>query len=352
MRKYIDNREASSELLRLVISKMAQHPAGCHPASYALWYEYATGRDALLVDAVDLAIADNGPLDNESVHALYRRFIADPDTAASDRLQGDLQRVMGDLSQHAAAAGTRASEYNASLDQYGEQLRQGVDAAMLGGVVESLVQETQQMRASAETLQGKLQDSTREVEALRAELARVKDEAITDTLTGIYNRRGFDCAIAAAQSPGGLGFAGSCLIMLDIDHFKDCNDTYGHLFGDNVIRRVAQVVASHVKGRDSAARIGGEEFAILLPDTPLEGAATLAERLRVTMEKGRIDRGDAGEWVGNITISLGIAAHCAGEPFDEFMRRADQALYESKRSGRNRLTVARPPPVVAIVRAA
>jgi diguanylate cyclase len=352
MRKYLDTREASGELLRLVIPKMAQHSAGCHPVSYALWYEYISGRNPALKDAVDAALRESGSLDNQTVNALYLRFIADPDAAAADRLHADLQRVMGELSQHAATAGTRAGEYNHSLGQYGEQLSKGVDAGELGGVVQSLLKDTQQMRSSAETLQGQLQESTHQVEELRAELALAKGEAQTDPLTGIRNRRGLELAIERAQAPGGPGLAGSCLIVLDIDHFKKCNDAYGHLFGDKVIRSVAQVMAGHVKGQDTAARIGGEEFAILLPDTPLEGARTLAERLRATIQKGRIRRGDASEMVGNITVSLGVATHCPGEEFEAFMRRADEALYESKRSGRNRVTVAEPPPLVAVSRAA
>jgi diguanylate cyclase len=126
--------------------------------------------------------------------------------------------------------------------------------------------------------------------------------------------------------------------MLDIDHFKKCNDTYGHLFGDKVIRRVAQVITKNVKGQDLPARIGGEEFAILLPDTPVAGALALAERIRMAVERGRIKRGDGAEAVGNITISLGVAEYAPGETLEAFILRADQALYASKAGGRNRVT--------------
>ena len=352
MRKYVDNREASGELLRLAIPKMAQQPAGCHPVSYALWYEYAAGRNPALREAVDAALEASGPLDNDTVNALYGRFFAEPEVAAADRLHADLRRVMGELSEHAASAGTHASEYHESLGQCREQLSRGVDADQLGGVVQSLIDNTTQMRSSAQMLQAQLQDSTREVDELRAELERAKNDAHTDPLTGINNRRALVRTIEQALSPGGPGLEGACLIMLDIDHFKKCNDQYGHLFGDKVIRCVAQVMLSHVKGQDTAARIGGEEFAILLPDTPLEGARTLAERLRATIQNGRIRRGDAGEQVGSITVSLGVTAYCPGEPFDEMMLRADRALYASKTGGRNRVTVADAPLREAVSRAA
>ncbi|MBI5108197.1 MAG: GGDEF domain-containing protein, partial [Rhodocyclales bacterium] len=129
-------------------------------------------------------------------------------------------------------------------------------------------------------------------------------------------------------------------LMADIDHFKQVNDTYGHVFGDKVLRAVAQILQDNVKGKDTAARYGGEEFIVLLPDTPLEGARQLAERIRGIVERCRIKRsGDQGA-VANIMVSLGAASLRGGERATDFIARADAALYTSKTSGRNRVTVA------------
>ncbi|MGQ0509206.1 MAG: GGDEF domain-containing protein [Betaproteobacteria bacterium] len=340
MRKYRDSREASSEMLRLVIPRMVQHPAGCTPASYALWYEYLSGANPALTAAMDGALRDGALLDTAAVEELFGRFVAGPGLA-EEGLHAELLRMMGELSQHAALAGTRAGEYDQRLDRFGEQLRNREPGAQDGAIL-SLLSDTTDMRASTQALRKRLQDSSREVGVLRAELARAKGEAQTDPLTGIRNRRGLESAVSAAQAAGTRGLAGCCLIMLDIDHFKKCNDTYGHLFGDKVIRSVARTMAAHIKGQDTAARIGGEEFAILLPDTPLEGALTLAERLRAAIQNGRIRRGGSTESVGNVTVSLGVASHGEGEAFEALLRRADQALYRSKRDGRNRVTPAGP----------
>ena len=126
--------------------------------------------------------------------------------------------------------------------------------------------------------------------------------------------------------------------MLDVDHFKRFNDTYGHLLGDKVLKLIGRVLKASVKGKDLAARFGGEEFAILLPDTPLSGALSLAESIRKAIEKSKIKRMDTGEAIGNITISIGAARYHSGESINSLIDRSDAALYLSKKQGRNRVT--------------
>lgn len=148
--------------------------------------------------------------------------------------------------------------------------------------IKALIVGTQTMQASTNSLKAKLAKSQREIESLREEVTHARDASLLDALTGRTNRRGFDQALDACldslntedtHDPA----AQPCLLMCDIDHFKKINDTYGHLFGDKVIRAVAQVLMDNVKGRDTAARYGGEEFVVLLPNTLLEGVHALAE---------------------------------------------------------------------------
>jgi diguanylate cyclase len=126
--------------------------------------------------------------------------------------------------------------------------------------------------------------------------------------------------------------------MADIDHFKRINDTHGHTVGDNVIRMVAATIKDTLKGKDLAARIGGEEFAILLPETPLDGAMVLAEKMRLTFERLDLKKKSDGERLGKITLSFGVTPYKDSEPADSFMNRVDQALYQSKDTGRNKVT--------------
>jgi diguanylate cyclase len=127
--------------------------------------------------------------------------------------------------------------------------------------------------------------------------------------------------------------------MLDIDHFKKINDTYGHLFGDKVIRAIAETLKSKVRGDDSVARLGGEEFAVMLPETDISGARTVAEHIRQSIEGGKIRRLDTKEQIGGITISIGVAAYTNGVSVVDLLDQADKALYVSKNTGRNKTSV-------------
>lgn len=144
---------------------------------------------------------------------------------------------------------------------------------------------------------------------------------------------------AQAVCDASHGLCGTALIILDVDHFKRLNDAFGHLLGDRVLRSIAEVLRANVKGGDTAARIGGEEFALLLPQTPIDGARILAERIRLAIERGRIRRDRAAEAIGAVTVSLGLALGEPGESIDGLLARADSALYAAKRNGRNRLCV-------------
>lgn len=338
MRRYNETRDSSGELLRMVIPMMSAHRAGLHPASYAAWYEYAAGINQPLKEAIDQLLASNQTLDDPIIYQLHDRFIAGEAENGTEKLRHELQRMITEISGHAANAGEQAKAYTQSLDRFSEVLRPDAKPAQLQDAVNSMLEDTGEMRSKAGALQDQLEQNAREIENLRSELQRARSEALTDPLTGIANRRGLEQAVADIEAAGADGLSGCSLLALDIDHFKKCNDTYGHLFGDKVIRTVAQILQGNVKGRDLPARIGGEEFVALLPDTPLKGACVLAERIRTTIAAGRIRRNN-GELIGNITLSIGVAHYQAGESLKAFLERADQALYAAKNSGRNRVSI-------------
>jgi diguanylate cyclase (GGDEF)-like protein len=167
---------------------------------------------------------------------------------------------------------------------------------------------------------------------------RIKDMAMRDGLTGLYNRRAFDDQLRHAfgredRQKGQLG-----LVLLDIDHFKKLNDTFGHPAGDAVLRHTAQVVAQHLRRGDEAARFGGEEFALILPGADEPGAMRLAERVRSAVEKAQIVFEGARL---SVTVSLGAAVWPSdGKDEETLLAAADRALYAAKQSGRNRVASA------------
>lgn len=165
--------------------------------------------------------------------------------------------------------------------------------------------------------------------------ALARTEAITDGLTGLYNRRFFQESIGrelTRYQRYGDGFA---VLLLDVDHFKQFNDTQGHQAGDRLLARLGQLLRLQLRSGDVAARYGGEEFVLLLPGIRMEQALSIGERLRIMLSAKLVP--DGGE-SGPITVSIGVAGCPAhGETPEEILRRADQALYQAKRTGRNRV---------------
>ena len=161
---------------------------------------------------------------------------------------------------------------------------------------------------------------------------KLKKLYVTDQLTGIYNRAKFCEALdEEIKSLKTYTNATLSLIMFDIDHFKNVNDTYGHDVGDDVIKKLVHIVKSCTRETDVFARWGGEEFMILLPNADLEGAYYLAERIRITIERSRFEK------VGSVTCCFGTAQFFPGDTVDKFTKRVDKALYKAKQRGRNRV---------------
>jgi diguanylate cyclase len=204
------------------------------------------------------------------------------------------------------------------------------------------------------TLEERLSQASGEVAELRQNLEVVRREALTDPLTGIPNRKLFESRLREAARNAVETSEPLALLMLDIDHFKRFNDTYGHQLGDQVLRLVAKTLADGVKGRDTPARFGGEEFVIVLPQTRLENAVTLAEQIRRTMARHKVVRKDTGEEYGVIALSVGASVYRPGEDLADLIRRADAALYHAKHTGRNRVVAEDdvPPEVFSEVEAA
>ena len=196
---------------------------------------------------------------------------------------------------------------------------------------QSLGRMTHHLVAAREAMEEKVRLRTLELEAANRALDL---QARTDALTGLLNRRGFETQMAFAVALARRSSRPLSLITVDVDHFKRVNDTYGHEAGDEVLRRLARTLESRLRGSDVVARLGGEEFVALLPDTDLNGAQSIAQALVTAMAEQQ------DPVVGTITVSAGVATMRGAEDNGAAMlRRGDAALYEAKGQGRNRVCV-------------
>ncbi len=360
--RYTDSMARSAEHLRAALPLMTKQRAALHPASYAVWYEFVSGHNPKLNQALQMQTAGGASLDEQQTWALYREHVCDLDPAMGNRLADGFSQVLDSMAASAAQAGQESARFDTSLSAWVEQLLNNQASPAQADVLQELLSGTREIRGALGELQRRLDSSQSEIHDLREEVQRARGEALLDGLTGLANRRAFDQQLQQCIStPVTDAALAPCLVLGDIDFFKRVNDSYGHAFGDRVLRAVAQTlksVAAQAPASEGlapvAARVGGEEFAMLLPAGNLQQARQIAETMRSNVAASRIRRGDTAlrtaqaivkggaQDINRVTISLGVTQMSAGESAEAFFKRADRALYASKHTGRNCVTVLAP----------
>ena len=331
--RYHETPERAAECLRQALALMTRQPTRPHPLSYAVWYEHVSGHNAALSAEIERITAAGGQLDEVETERLYLAHVREADMQAAQRVALGFRSMLGEVDDSARDAGLHAELFETALARWQQEVTSG--DALDAGRCQAMQDDTRGMRAAVGALQARLLATRDEVDRLKRELDQAREEALRDSLTGLANRRAFDQQLAVCLASG----VPACLLLIDIDHFKRVNDSHGHLFGDQVLKTVAQGVQSCLPEGELAARVGGEEFAILLSEAALVSAQLLAEKIRSTVAASRIRRRSGGGTVGQVTVSVGLAMLRAGDRPETSFERADRALYAAKQAGRNRVTV-------------
>lgn len=259
---------------------------------------------------------------------------------AKTALKNMLSEFVGRLQELSESTG----EYHEKIALYSEKIRQADDIGQLGSVLEAVMRDTRSIQASALRSREELAAARQRAEAaeqkvqkLETELCQASEMVRADQLTGALNRRGLDEAFARESARADRHDSPLGVALLDIDNFKQLNDTYGHQAGDEALVHLVAVIRHILRPGDQIARFGGEEFLILLPDTGLEQAAKTMERLQRELTKRFFLSGNRRVL---ITFSAGVSLRASGELREAAIARADQALYQAKRSGKNRVCCA------------
>ncbi|MCF6293171.1 MAG: GGDEF domain-containing protein [Robiginitomaculum sp.] len=310
------------------------------PINYELFYNFTQASNQALVKAMQPYTSGKKSWDNSVAETLHHKHIANDrihkildDTTKS--VGDELKSVMKVLEQ----AGQDAASYGKVLEGAGGNLVDVSDPRSIRDIVEHLLQATADMQSRSNVLESKLAKTNQQVETLQGNLDRVKIEAMTDSLSGLCNRKRFDEVLKDEMEQSAKTKEPLALVFCDIDHFKRFNDTWGHQTGDQIIRFVSSTLKRHVSKHHVAARYGGEEFAIIMPATDLSVAIDVAQNIREKIERKKLVRKSTNEDLGKVTISMGVSLFRDTDEIEEFIERADMALYQSKQNGRNRLSV-------------
>ncbi len=306
------------------------------PAAFELWYTYVTGIDETLNRSLNNVFRDKGAISFDEFERIQADFAPHSRMTStigqtSTKVSAEVDRVVEMLSELIlSTAQGRHDCVKAS-----RKLEADADRDAVRAISDTLIESLRAIELNYDALERQLTASKAEVEAARGELAKVTAQANLDSVTGLANRRGFDAALEKSIERAREGDLSLSLMMIDIDNFKLFNDRFGHLMGDTVLRLISAMLRQSVREHDFVARYGGEEFAVILPNLDLQGAAAIAEQIRVKIMSRGLKKRSSGEVLGTITVSIGIATLCHGDRLRDIVERADARLYDAKHAGRN-----------------
>lgn len=326
------------DLAEQVVAAMRQHYSPGYPRAFEVWYAHLSGEMPALSMAMQAVIAaSNGEVGAADIDTLYEKFVS------TDRLSRQAERtslqVLAEIESMMALvdrALSSSEQYHGRLCAMSEEVPPSADRQKLREWVEALVLSTREEVARKTQLEGQLRESAHEIRNLREALESTRAEALTDPLTGLANRRHFEEMLQKAIDQATLRREPFALVMADIDFFKNFNDMHGHLTGDQVLRLVARTMKDKFKDKAIITRFGGEEFAIILPEADVVAGKFGAETVRQALLTRELVKRSTNESLGRITISLGVSVYRRGDTASSIVERADNALLQAKRDGRNR----------------
>jgi diguanylate cyclase len=309
------------------------------PLNFELWLHYIGEPEGALGKEISRILTAREAFTDETSERLSAEYL--PRARLSEEIRDAgavLNRELSSMSDAIAVARKSQAAYGVTLAGASASIEKVAQPEGLREVVSELSSATNKIQKDNSALERRLDASTKEVARLREHLEQVRRDAMTDALTNLANRKAFDEALQRACEVADEDKSSVCLAVLDIDHFKRFNDTWGHQTGDQVLRYVASVIGRVSKAPRLAARFGGEEFAIIFPNESMAKIEIALNRILQEVGTRALRRRSTNDDLGAVTISAGLAQRLPGETGSSLLDRADGALYVSKRNGRNQIT--------------
>ena len=344
-----DRPEQVAEYLQLTLDLLKREKISANPINYDLFYTYVAGKDSLLNEKIDEFLEGEKVWNHAEAKQLFQRFFASQAESCFEDIREELLKIVATSLGALIDIAGKTSLSNKQLKSHVEKLASASKPEEILTSVSLILDEARafvthstklesdlmESAREIEVLKTNLINSSREVETLKTNLRNARNEALTDPLTGLFNRRGFDHVIQETITSCQGNDSCFSLLMADMDHFKNINDSHGHLLGDKVLSEFALIMKNHMRNRDFLARYGGEEFVMIMPHTTLSEATSIAEDIRLAVTNMQVQHDTNREVISDLTVSLGVAQFKSGETFDSFIERCDGALYSAKHSGRN-----------------
>ena len=325
-------------IAKTALKQIAALDLPADPTSFAVWYSYAAAQVPEINQKINDLLAGNTKLSMVDVDRICDEHLSPFGSLARiEKVGSDLAQEIDKIVDSIAGATGSTASYQADLADADRRLNHPGDRDAIRAIVQGLVQSTRSMESRNQALETALRVSKQIIDDLQREVDGIRSESLRDPLTSLANRKHFDQTLEqsitqAANDKSQMPFS---VLLIDIDHFKQFNDTHGHQIGDDVLRLMARTLKETVKGRDVAARYGAEEFAVLLPDTDLDRARLVAENIRAAIAGKELRKRSTRENLGRITVSVGVAEYKPDDDLEALIGRSDRSLYAAKNNGRN-----------------
>ena len=317
-----------------VHSFLSEHIIPPTPKNYAVVYSYVSREYPKLNQAVDEILDSKGSIDGIALDSLYSEFISQSEefnksviTPFELTIKGTLQKLDSHVEHE--------QEVMVNFDKLDGALSQLSNAKPLNKFVNYILNAISNSQDRRKSLTEELNKASNEVAELKQQLEASKKEAHFDALTGLFNRRGCDERLTKLN----IKEAHSALVV-DIDHFKNINDNFGHLTGDRVIQHIAKIIKSSVDKNDLAVRFGGEEFLVVVVNKSAFQSRLIAEDIRQKVTNLKLIQRQSNLQLPRLTVSVGIAETYEDANWNSLFHKADTALYEAKNTGRNKSIIA------------
>ena len=333
-----DLPEKANRIFGLLVEAFEEQNINPTPLNYFVWYQYYKGDNPKFRQEMDTILSDPFGYNDRVVKRLYDEYLTEDENDNSE-FDRAFRRLIDVMIKKMDLWSSKLSSHTKELDDCTSKLSDpNLNAEDVKKITNSVLTTASSMKESSMALQEEMTNSSDAVLQLRQQLVEARAEAMRDELTEVGNRKAFNNAIQelmfdAKDNPNSL-----CLVMTDIDHFKNFNDTYGHLVGDSVLRYFASIMKKTKGDNETVCRFGGEEFAILMAESSIEQAIERAEGIRKDIQAAHLKQRNSDKPLKTITSSFGIAQfHGDIDDAKSFIERADNALYQAKDQGRNQV---------------
>ena len=320
-----------------LIEKHGTPPA---PMTYTMWYAYAANSPEAVAQEVDEILEANGAISGDQIEDIFEAHLSTSYFQdSSERVSHAIETSLNDVTNLISKTSAETDTMRGQLESVGSNIPKRPKRRDVMALFEQLMTTNNQMSNMTESLAAELEKSREQVRQLNEEFQTIKKQSRTDALTDVANRRAFNERLSFVHQKFAQTGEPFALALIDLDKFKVINDTFGHPMGDEVLGHFANLIIENIEKNDFAARIGGDEFAVIFPDQSAQDAYNSLVSIKLRLERANIHEDLSRDSQHQVTFSCGVAQYAEGQSTEDLIAAADAELLRAKRKSRNYIAV-------------